>query len=653
MTILSKKTITFIVVLLITIAATGCQQEDPLSPGQPGTERFSTTDGIKTLKFKDGYRPLQKTVVASKWITIQDGGVITLQYGSELDARGSFLYGVKENSPSEIYKIDPADVANPVYMGQLAFKTRAIAIQPKIDPIEPPSEPAEELRVLFVANDASALSQAETIRIQLMESWGFTVNPISASASQTEFNDAVLNNDVAFIFEGINDADLNTKLVQTSIGIVSEEVRLIDEFGIASNYVWAYSNFLNILDASHYITSAFSSTAVAMFTTNLAVPYFSQYFAPGLSDLGSYSSYYGPSLVTLEEGASLYGGGTAAGRRVQLPMGNYGYDFSLLSNDGKTLLRRSFEWAAHKEGFNPGGSSPLPGSGLVYYVAKDKVGDIYRVATWDPTSGINTILPVGTTIRPSDKLTFGPDGRLYGVNKDHSDEIYTINTATGEWTLLTELNQQLSDKGDLAFGPDGTFYNTDDKHLYRIDLSTNTLIHIAQLPKDHVSGLGFLRNGACYFSRDNGELFTLDETTGNGAYLGDTNIDKLHDLTSYVGEVELFYARVTLTIPPASISEDAEVTVSLNSNEILGGVSVTFEPHGVTFSMPAELDIVASGVDFAGVDLNLVDVFYDNEEDGIWDRMPKDELIIDELTGKVVVKKAKLPHFSRYAVGME
>ena len=113
-----------------------------------------------------------------------------------------------------------------------------------------------------------------------------------------------------------------------------------------------------------------------MFTTNLAVPYFSQYLAPGLDALGKYSSYYGPSLVALEQGASLYGGGTAAGRRVQLPMGNYGYDFSLLSNDGKTLLRRCFEWAAHKEGFAPGGSTPLSGSGLVYYVAKDKVNDI-------------------------------------------------------------------------------------------------------------------------------------------------------------------------------------------------------------------------------------------------------------------------------------
>ncbi len=169
MNYLSRKTITFIVVLLTVMITVGCQQEDPLSPEQPGLKRLSTADGIKTLKFKDGYRALQKTVAASKWITVQDGGVITLQYGSEQDARGSFFYGVRENSPSEIYKIDPADVANPVYMGQLAFKTRAIAIQPETDPIETPSEPTEELRVLFVANDASALSQSETIRIQLME----------------------------------------------------------------------------------------------------------------------------------------------------------------------------------------------------------------------------------------------------------------------------------------------------------------------------------------------------------------------------------------------------------------------------------------------------------------------------------------------------
>lgn len=644
-------TLLFLSTFLATFIA--CEKDMPLSGLNNEAGNNDASSNIEVLSFKGKQNSLNKIVDFSKWVTVQNGGYLPLEYGSTCGASGSYLFGVSEDSPYEIYMIDPLNAASSQPVGQLAFKTRAIALQPEVDPIEPPADSTEEFRVLFVADDASSLSQAEITRIQLMESWGFTVNAISAAASQTEFDNAVLNSDVAFIYEGIDDTDLNTKLVQTTIGIVSEEVRLIDEFGIGSNYVWAYTRDLSILDASHYITSAFPSGVVSMFTTNLAIPYFSQYLAPGLDALGKYSTYYGPSLLALEKGASLYGGGAAAGRRVQLPMGNYGYDFSLLSSDGKALLLRCFEWAANKEGFNPGGGTALSGSGLVYYVAKDKVDNIYRVAAWDPATGNNTILPIGTTIRPSDKLTFGPDGKLYGVNKDDSDEIYTINTTTGEWTLLAVLNNKLSDKGDLAFSPDGTLYNTDDKKLYKVDLNSNSLIEIAQLPDDKVTGIGFLRNGLFYFSRENGEIFTLDKNTCAGYLIGDTGINKLHDLTSYVGELELFYCRVTLNIPAGSISEDAEVSLSLETSEILGGVSVTFNPHGTTFNSSALLNVEAYGVDFTGVNPNDVNVFYDNPNTGVWELMQSENITIDVNTGYINVVNAELPHFSRYAIGTE
>jgi hypothetical protein len=160
-----------------------------------------------------------------------------------------------------------------------------------------------------------------------------------------------------------------------------------------------------------------------------------------------------------------------------------------------------------------------------------------------------------------------------------------------------------------------------------------------------------MRNGVMYFSRDNGEIYLVDPLTCEGIYIGDTDVDKLHDLSSYIGEVELYYARITLTIPAGSISQDAEVTLTMNTNEILGGVAVTFEPHGTTFSLSVELDIYALGVDLNNVDTQALDVFYDNAEENTWDPMEKDELIIDKINGKVQVKKAKLPHFSRYAIG--
>jgi len=652
------KTLTKIITVLIAITVlaffAGCENQTPLTPAELSSgKNASLSNSFIPLKFGDHGMSFNKEISVSEYITVASGGILTLEYGASSGGAGSYLYGVSEDDPYEIYQIDPLDPEVPVPVGQLAFKTRAIALQPKIEPGIPPTGTPEELRVLFVAMDAYGLSQQEQIRIQLLESWGFTVTPISAGAAQSEFDDAASDNDVAFIFEGIDAAQLNSKLVQTQMGIVSEEVQLIDEFGIGSNYVWAYSRDLYILNSSHYITSDFPSGVASMFTSNLAVPYFSQYLAPGLESLGRYSTYYGPSLVVLEQGAALYGGGTAAGRRVQLPMGNYGYDFSLLSSDGKLVLRRSLEWAAHKEGFQPAGGSNATDGGLIYYVAKDKVNDIYRVAYWDPATNNNTILPMGSTIQPAEKLTFGPDGKLYAGSRDNKDEIYTINTTTGEWTLLTTLNQDLSEKGDLAFGPDGTLYNVDDKKLYRVDLSAGTVVYIAQLPTDKITGIGFVRNGLCYISKENGDLYTLNPSSGAGTYLGDTGTSKLHDLSSFAGAAELSYASATLTITPGSISEDAEVALSMETSEILGGVSVTFEPHGVVFNQPAILNIEAHGVDFSGINPNNVDVYYDNQQTGQWELMQRDDIIIDANAGTVQVVNARLPHFSRYAIGAE
>ena len=52
------------------------------------------------------------------------------------------------------------------------------------------------------------------------------------------------------------------------------------------------------------------------------------------------------ALVIIEAGDELYGGGTAAGRRVHLPWGNNAFDIHLLGAHGETLLQRAIEWAA-------------------------------------------------------------------------------------------------------------------------------------------------------------------------------------------------------------------------------------------------------------------------------------------------------------------
>ena len=50
-------------------------------------------------------------------------------------------------------------------------------------------------------------------------------------------------------------------------------------------------------------------------------------------------------LDVIDQGAALYGGGTAAGRRVKLPWGGNDFDINSLTADGQTIMKRAIEWA--------------------------------------------------------------------------------------------------------------------------------------------------------------------------------------------------------------------------------------------------------------------------------------------------------------------
>ncbi len=111
-------------------------------------------------------------------------------------------------------------------------------------------------------------------------------------------------------------------------------------------------------------------------------------------------------------------------------------------------------------------------------------------------------------------------------------------------------------------------------------------------------------------------------------------------------------AEISLKIPANSMSEDAEVKLTLDDEQFLGNLDIVFSPHGVTFSQPAILNIWAYGLDMSDVNPNDADIYYDNEEAAQWELMPRDNfwLEVDGGIGEVEVTNARLPHFSRYAV---
>ncbi len=127
------------------------------------------------------------------------------------------------------------------------------------------------------------------------------------------------------------------------------------------------------------------------------------------------------------------------------------------------------------------------------------------------------------------------------------------------------------------------------------------------------------------------------------------------------GQLSLYHengdlgVEVELTILPGTISQDAEVKLTVDDENFMGNVDVVFSPHGVTFSQPAVLNMYAEGLDFSGYNLDDIDLYYDNQETGEWELMERDDFYIEQDAegGEIRVTNGKLPHFSRYAIGAE
>ena len=201
-------------------------------------------------------------------------------------------------------------------------------------------------KVLFVVGSVggSGLTAEELAHQALIEGWGHTVELIDDGAPQTDFDNGVANNDVVFMTNDITASDVGTKLVNATIGVVTSEVNLSNEFGMASSIGWESGTVVEINDNTHYITSPFPPGILTILSVNESLAYVAGTLSTDLGQLASSSSGYG--IVTLAAGAAMYGGGSAAGRRVQLPWGGNGFDPINLNADGLSILKRAIEWGA-------------------------------------------------------------------------------------------------------------------------------------------------------------------------------------------------------------------------------------------------------------------------------------------------------------------
>ncbi len=120
-------------------------------------------------------------------------------------------------------------------------------------------------------------------------------------------------------------------------------------------------------------------------------------------------------------------------------------------------------------------------------------------------------------------------------------------------------------------------------------------------------------------------------------------------------EFENTTAVVTLDILPHSVNNRTEISLTARMMKaiVFGNIDMEYAPHGLVFNRPAILNIRGENLDLSELDPAIIDrfgLYYIDQETGQWEEMETDEIYINIATGVIRIVKARLPHFSRYAL---
>jgi hypothetical protein len=289
--------------------------------------------------------------------------------------------------------------------------------------------------LLMVVADVGNPTSQEIARQTLLESWCYAVTRIDDGADQAEYDTATDAADVVHVSPEVLAGEVGTKLKTRTIGVVNEDPGLHPVFGFSSVRYQDTTNAPLTTDAAHYITSPFSGGAVTLYTSDQPSGAAVGTLPSGLEQIGTWSSgALSPlgGLLTLETGAELYGGGAAAGRRVQLPWdgvdGVSVADIDALTDDGRTILQRALEWAA--------GADDLTGP-----IAHWKLDETSGTTAFDSAGGHDGTLTNGPSWSPGTidgGLSF--DGSNDFVDVAHQDTLSLATFSISAWVYPAALS---------------------------------------------------------------------------------------------------------------------------------------------------------------------------------------------------------------------
>jgi hypothetical protein len=338
------------------------------------------------------------------------------------------------------------------------------------------SEASFTADVLFVVSNATTLTAQDAAKKTLMEGWGYRVVPIAATATQAQLDAIVPTMDVAYVSEEITDTDLNTKIKSKSIAVILEEAGLADDFGFSSSTSSYNDTAIDVTDNGHFVTELFAAGSLTTTASSQPLTVLSG-TAGGYTTLAERLSTSAATLAYLEPGASLYGGGTAAGRRVFLPWGGSAFDVTTLAMHGERLMERAIQW-----GHGPIAHWKLnDGSGVTAVDSRGNNDGTVASGTWttghvggglslNGTTDYVTIAD-SATLRPTTALTIAAwvKGDAWGSGTDVDTILRKGDTNPNNWQLAIA-------GGKVSLMLDE---NDDAGHVGTTTLSTGTWYHVA------------------------------------------------------------------------------------------------------------------------------------------------------------------------------
>ncbi|MDJ0926913.1 MAG: DNRLRE domain-containing protein [Gammaproteobacteria bacterium] len=200
-------------------------------------------------------------------------------------------------------------------------------------------------KIALIGDDNSPNSD-DQLRIQLFESWGYEVDFYEDLDSDT-INWS--NYDLAYISETAVSGDVSANVANIPIGVVNEEPNLYDDFELAGDGTEHVGSSIDITDTSHYITAIFQQGALSIYNADMEILTANTPLAGGLQTLGQYN---GQASLTATDAGAATTSGTAAGRRVTLPLGQHvqaNFTWTQLNNNAHLLVQRAMAWAMNAD----------------------------------------------------------------------------------------------------------------------------------------------------------------------------------------------------------------------------------------------------------------------------------------------------------------